>query len=297
VKRAIGTIGRPGGLLAAAALATIGLLVAGGRPAGAALLPAPLPTPTSLPVQLPAPTAVPAPAPVNHLPVPPTPGGSQPASGGAGTAQPTASPGGGDPASGGGGAGPAAPAYAPSPAEQAALPPEPQRYVLEALQAQLAGDSAGLDQRDGPEALAAGGGNGVFAWPIVFNGRPPITQLFGCTDVPGEPYSPTCATHRFHTGIDLGVPTGTPIFAAATGVAHLYRTASGYGDYVLVTHGNGWFTLCGHLSDYVVPNGQVVQRGQPIARSGSTGFSTGPHLHFEIRRGQTPVDPCAYLCR
>jgi murein DD-endopeptidase MepM/ murein hydrolase activator NlpD len=276
--------------VAAAALATMGLLLAGEARAGAALLPTAPPTPASLPVQLPAPTPVPAPAPVNQVPVAPVPGGSQPPSGGPASA-------GGE----GGGADPAAsqatPAYAPPPSEQAALPPEPQRYVLEALQAQLAGEAAGMDQQDGPEALAAGGGSGVFAWPIVFSRRPPITQPFGCTDVPGEPHSPTCATHRLHTGIDLGVPTRTPILAAATGVAHLYRTAGGYGNYILITHGNGWFTLYGHLSEFVVPDGQVIRRGQPIACSGSTGFSSGPHLHFEIRRGQTPLDPCAYLCR
>jgi Peptidase family M23 len=275
VRRAIGTIGRPGGLVAAAALATIGLLVAGGPPAGAALLPAPLPTPTSLPVQLPAPTSVPAPAPVNQVPVPPVLGGSRPASGGAGSGQPA--PAGGDPASGGGGAadpaaGQAAPAYAPSPAEQAALPPEPQRYVLEALQRGLL--LAGRLQRPAADHLA-------------FR----LHRRAGGALQPDLRHPPLPHRHR------PGRPHGHPIYAAATGVAHLYRTASGYGNYILVTHGNGWFTLYGHLSEFLVPDGQVVQRGQPIARSGSTGFSTGPHLHFEIRRGQKPMDPCAYLCR
>ncbi len=157
------------------------------------------------------------------------------------------------------------------------------------------GDGAAAGQ-DGPLARAAGGGDGAFGWPIAFAHRPPaITQGFGCTNVAGEPYSPDCITHRFHTGIDLGVPTGTPVLASAPGVAHVFRSDRGYGNHVLVAHGNGWFTLYGHLSELSVGEGQVVGRGQPVGRSGSTGFSTGPHLHFEIRYGQAPVDPCAYL--
>ncbi len=136
-----------------------------------------------------------------------------------------------------------------------------------------------------------------FIWPIRFRGRPPITQPFGCSNLAGEPYSAECVSHRFHTGIDLGVPTGTPIYASAPGVAHVFRSDRGYGNYVLLADGGGWFTLYAHLSDFLVHEGQVVDRAQPIAWSGSTGYSTGPHLHFEIRYGRKPVDPCAYLCR
>jgi murein DD-endopeptidase MepM/ murein hydrolase activator NlpD len=179
--------------------------------------------------------------------------------------------------------------------EQAALPAEPQRVVLEQQEASLADMAARVDQQDTARAPALGAGDGTFIWPVVFEGRPPITQPFGCTDLAGEPYSPDCATHRFHTGIDLGVPTGTPVYAAAPGVAHVLPSDGGYGNLVLIAHGNGWFTLYAHLSRFVVHDGDVVRRGALVGRSGSTGFSTGPHLHFEIRSGQRPVDPCIYL--
>ena len=113
--------------------------------------------------------------------------------------------------------------------------------------------------------------------------------------MPGEPYSPDCVTHRFHTGIDLGVSTGTPVYATAAGVAHVIRSDSGYGNHVVLEHGNGWITVYAHLSQFLVRDGDVVRRGDPVGRSGSTGFSTGPHLHYEIRYGQQPVDPCVYL--
>jgi murein DD-endopeptidase MepM/ murein hydrolase activator NlpD len=152
-----------------------------------------------------------------------------------------------------------------------------------------------LDGWNDYEALAAGGGQGGFAWPVAPRTRPPVTQPFGCTDVAGEPYSATCATHRVHTGVDLGVPTGTPVLASKAGVARTFRSASGYGWYVLLVHGDGVYTLYAHLSRILVSDGQVVGRGQEIGRSGSTGFSTGPHLHFEVRRGQGFVGPCPYL--
>ena len=270
-------------LLAAVGLAAA-VLLGGAPPAAAGLLPSPPPL-------LPSPGQ---PLPLPSLPVPGTVG--QVVSGVTGAAPPLrpaaseqAPPGQPAPAE----APPSAPAAA---AEQAALPPEPERADLEEQQARLSGAAPGLDQQDGPLARAAGGGDGAFGWPIAFAHRPPaITQGFGCTNVAGEPYSPDCITHRFHTGIDLGVPTGTPVLASAPGVAHVFRSDRGYGNHVLVAHGNGWFTLYGHLSELSVGEGQVVGRGQPVGRSGSTGFSTGPHLHFEIRYGQAPVDPCAYL--
>jgi len=183
----------------------------------------------------------------------------------------------------------------PSPAEQAALPPEPERVALEGQQAWLASWSGALDQQDGGQAQAVGGGDGRFSWPITFSGRPPITQRFGCTDVAGEPYSPDCATHRFHTGIDLADHTGAPVYAADAGVAHAFPGTTGYGNYVLVVHGSGWSTLYAHLSAFTVRDGDVVRRGDPVGLVGSTGFSTGPHLHFETRYADHPLDPCPFL--
>jgi murein DD-endopeptidase MepM/ murein hydrolase activator NlpD len=215
--------------------------------------------------------------------------GAQPAQGGgAATSSPTPAQ---DPAQGGG------QPPQPSPAEQAALPPEPGRVVLEQQQQTLADQAAPIDQvvnGPGADMLVAQPG-GTLGWPIVFRGRPPITQPFGCTDVPGEPYDANCPSHRRHTGIDLGIPLATPIYASSGGTVREFVSGSGYGDYVLISHPDGWFTLYGHLSSFVVADGQVVQKGQLIARSGSTGYSTGPHLHFEVRRGSQAVDPCGIL--
>jgi len=288
-------------LAAAAAIVSVGAALVLAQPpqasAAGGLLPSPLPSllPLPLPSLLPTPPAVPAPVPapvtsaagrvVGALPsltFNPSQSG-QPASapvGGAGSGDGTAAQ---------------PPPYQPPPEERAALPPEPQRAALEGQQAFLRDGAAALDQEDAALAAAVGGGDGRFTWPIAFRGLPPITQRFGCTDVPGEPYSPDCVTHRFHTGLDLGVHLGTPVYAAAPGVAHVYRSDGGYGNHVLVAHGNGWFTLYAHLDQIVVREGEVVRRGDPVGRSGSTGFSTGPHLHFEIRYGGQYQDPCVYL--
>ncbi len=83
--------------------------------------------------------------------------------------------------------------------------------------------------------------------------------------------------------------------AADNGVASLYSTCCGYGNYVILTHGNGYSTLYGHLAGFNVRSGQLVVRGQVIAFEGSTGNSTGPHLHFEVRYNDNYVDPCNYL--
>lgn len=188
------------------------------------------------------------------------------------------------------------PAPQPPPAEQAALPPEPGRVALEQQQTALADEAAPADQLvNGSLAPDVIGNGGSFGWPIVFTARPPITQPFGCTDVAGEPYDPSCPSHRTHTGIDLAVPLASPVYASSGGVAHEFVGGSGYGNYVLISQPDGWFTLYGHLSGFVVADGQAVQRGTMIARSGNTGFSSGPHLHFEIRRGSKPVDPCSFL--
>jgi murein DD-endopeptidase MepM/ murein hydrolase activator NlpD len=85
------------------------------------------------------------------------------------------------------------------------------------------------------------------------------------------------------------------VYATAAGVVHVIPSETGYGDHVLIAHGDGWFTLYAHLSQFVVRDGDVVRRGDPIGLSGSTGFSTGPHLHYEVRYGQQPLDPCAFL--
>ncbi|TCP69624.1 murein hydrolase activator EnvC family protein [Baia soyae] len=103
---------------------------------------------------------------------------------------------------------------------------------------------------------------------------------------------------RMHEGIDFPVPVGTPIYAADSGRVVLVKSnPGGYGNYVVIAHGNNLSTLYAHMkrSGINVSVGQTVQKGQLIAYSGNEGRSTGPHLHFEVHKGSTPVNPLNYL--
>jgi hypothetical protein len=284
-----------GGVLLSALVLGVGRSPVAARPASAGLVPTPLPSLLpSLPPPPPPPTPVPVASAVNQAVSPVTSALPVQTLDPSQSGQPASAAGSGGAGAGTGGSS-SAPPYQPSPAEQAALPPESERVALEGQQAWLASSSGALDQQDGGQSQAVGGGTGRFVWPITFNGRPPITQRFGCTDVAGEPYSPNCATHRFHTGIDLADHTGAPVYAADAGVAHVFSGTTGYGNYVLLLHGNGWSTLYAHLSAFAVHDGETVRRGDPVGLVGSTGFSTGPHLHFETRYADHSLDPCLFL--
>lgn len=100
---------------------------------------------------------------------------------------------------------------------------------------------------------------------------------------------------RMHEGIDLAVGMGTPVVAAAAGTVIVAGWLGGYGNLVVVDHGNGISTAYGHNSSVTVGFGQYVAQGQLIAYSGNTGHSTGPHVHFEVRINGSPVDPLGYL--
>jgi murein DD-endopeptidase MepM/ murein hydrolase activator NlpD len=130
-----------------------------------------------------------------------------------------------------------------------------------------------------------------FIWPEP---TAAISQSFGPSSFPFEP--PYGGYAHFHTGIDLVAPFGTPIFAADDGVVALVgSTNSGYGYYVVIAHSGGLDTLYGHLSTTLVKIGDPVTQGQTVGLEGSTGNSTGPHLHFELRISQRPIDPAPYL--
>lgn len=141
------------------------------------------------------------------------------------------------------------------------------------------------------QAAAARHGNGHFIWPE----HAPITQGFGCTPYAFEPYNPDCPSLHWHTGLDLAGPWGAPIAAGDGGIAYTYVSSYGYGLHVIIIHGNGFATVYGHLNSFAVGDGQTVSQGQTIGYEGSTGNSTGPHLHFEVRLNNQPVNPLAYL--
>jgi murein DD-endopeptidase MepM/ murein hydrolase activator NlpD len=130
-----------------------------------------------------------------------------------------------------------------------------------------------------------------FIWPEP---QAQISQPFGPSTFWFEP--PYDGYPHFHTGIDLVEPFGAPVYAADDGIVALVgNTSSGYGNYVVIAHAGGLQTLYGHLSTALVNVGQAVTQGTVVGLEGSTGNSTGPHLHFELRINQQPVNPAPYL--
>ena len=119
-----------------------------------------------------------------------------------------------------------------------------------------------------------------------------VTQPYGCTGLVFEPPRGTCP--HFHFGIDLAAPSGTPVSAVLAGQAEVFLPAGyggGYGLHVVVHHGDGVDTMYAHLQDIAVLSGQQVPGGTVLGHEGSTGISTGPHLHFEVREAGIAVDP------
>jgi murein DD-endopeptidase MepM/ murein hydrolase activator NlpD len=184
-------------------------------------------------------------------------------------------------------------------AEQALAAKLQDQYAkVQAERAAIDAQVAQLAQQYDAAAVKAGGGNGVFEWPEPACGPSCISQGFGCSSFYLEVYDPSCPyPHKIHTGIDIAGPYGTQIVAADTGVAYLYPGSIGYGNLLVIIHGNGYSTYYGHLSGYApgLSSGQVVPRGTTVAFEGSTGWSTGPHLHFEIRTNGVYKNPCIWL--
>ncbi len=145
-------------------------------------------------------------------------------------------------------------------------------------------------------------GTGQYRWPVPDYGTSWITSGYGTRIHPI-----TRQPGTFHGGIDIGIPhsrwpgsrsfNGNPVevVASDTGIAHVYRMGSGYGNLIIIDHGGGIATVYAHLHRFLVTDKQEVVRGQAIAHVGSTGASTGPHLHFEVRVNGERKNPMNYL--
>lgn len=170
--------------------------------------------------------------------------------------------------------------------------------AIEELNASSAQVTALLKERQAARAAAAAAaaaeqaqsytwvqGSGQLGWPA--SGE--ITSPFGYRT------HPIWGTTIYHAGIDIGVDEGVPVHAADGGTVVWSGWMGGYGYAVVIDHGNGLSTLYGHNSELVVSEGEAVGKGQVIAYAGSTGNSTGPHVHFEVRVNGDPVDPMGYL--
>ncbi|MEA2682534.1 MAG: hypothetical protein QOK05_862 [Chloroflexota bacterium] len=141
-------------------------------------------------------------------------------------------------------------------------------------------------------AAMSGGASAATTLPGAPMAAWTVTQRYGCTGFAFEPGRGPCA--HFHFGIDLAAPAGSAVSAVAQGQVEVFAPAGlsgGYGLHVVVRHGNGLETLYGHLQDIVVESGSTVPVGAVLGHEGSTGLSTGPHLHFEVREAGIAVDP------
>jgi murein DD-endopeptidase MepM/ murein hydrolase activator NlpD len=156
-----------------------------------------------------------------------------------------------------------------------------QEFEAAAAAAKAAADAVGDDLRGRSTGRAPG--------RLLFPADGPVSSSFG------NRLHPIFKTWRMHAGIDIGAGYGAPVRAAAAGTVVTAGWISGYGRAVIVDHGGGLATLYGHLSRTSVNVGQRVGRGVTIGAVGSSGNSTGPHLHFEVRVQGTPVDPMGYL--
>ena len=158
--------------------------------------------------------------------------------------------------------------------------------AFDALAAELEAQRLAAQQ----QAQGGGGssivGTGQFAWPT------PSTSLI--TSYYGTRMHPVYGYERFHSGVDIGAADGATVIAADGGTVVTAGWSGGYGNCVMIDHGNGYTTLYAHLSSITVGSGQAVSRGDTIGYVGSTGVSTGPHLHYEVRQGGGTVDPMGF---
>ncbi len=149
------------------------------------------------------------------------------------------------------------------------------------------------------EAMEGVSGNGVDSYtPVTYSGGAfcfPCPSYTRVSDDYGYRIHPTLGVRQFHNGVDLAAPSGSPILAAQDGVVIAAAYSSTMGNYIMINHGDGIYTIYMHASSLYVSTGQSVSKGQKIAAVGSTGRSTGPHLHFSVRVNGSYVSPWSYL--
>ena len=176
-------------------------------------------------------------------------------------------------------------------AQEAAI----QKQVMEAQaaydQALSQEEAARLAQLNQGNAAGGGGGTGT---PSASGFLCPVSGAF-ITDAYGWRFHPVKKKQSFHTGVDFAVSQGTPICAMAAGTVSDCGSNNAYGYYVSLSHGGGYGSFYGHMTNYVVSAGDTVSQGQVIGYVGSTGISTGPHLHFEIYVNGGTVNPMEYV--
>ena len=129
--------------------------------------------------------------------------------------------------------------------------------------------------------------------PIVASKKPPSKFIWPMKGVVTSPFGKRWG--RMHEGIDIGAPEGTPIHASAAGKVIFAGPRGAYGKVIIIQHPGNWFTVYAHNSKLIAAQGATVKQGQLIAKEGKTGRATGPHLHFEIRKGAKPLDPLSFL--
>lgn len=153
-----------------------------------------------------------------------------------------------------------------------------------ALEADIQEMIAELERQEAANSIVS---TGTYIWPLP--GYRPGSAY-------GWRIHPIWGDRRFHAGEDIGAPMGTSILAADSGIATVIPdNGNGYGNYIIINHGGGRTTLYAHMSGFAVSNGATVTQGQTIGYVGSTGNSTGPHLHFEVRVNGATTDPKSYF--
>ena len=154
----------------------------------------------------------------------------------------------------------------------------------EALESDIQSMIAELERQEAANSITS---TGTYIWPLP--GYSPGSAY-------GWRMHPIYHEMRFHAGEDIGAPSGTPILAADSGMATVIAdNGNGYGNYIMINHGGGRVTLYAHMSAFAISNGATVSQGQVIGYVGSTGNSTGPHLHFEVRVNGATTDPKSYF--